>query len=210
MELVKDVLNESQELTVTEQNYEECFDKLKFEWALRLQITTHMLNYWRQQLKQLVSEDKSFCIAQIESAEESFKVALKRYSELEPLDSMSFFKKEVDAITTMLEEQIILAEAQLVKKREEFAELKTDNEKYSFLDKIFGSNESEESSFELFLDRYQQSINCLKQNFNDWQNFTEEEKYKYVYLKNSHNNVFQFANHILEEFKQDKNGTTTQ
>lgn len=203
MELISECLKANEELSVGDAELGSMLDKLKFEWALRLELATHRLRYWRQLAKSCTEEVKPLVIAQMNESDQTFKESLERYTEIKELSVDDFIKLESEKIGKLLKTQLATATEDLNKRIEQLNLLKNDTEKFGFLDKVYGEEEKiDTEQLEQYIEKAKQVNEQLIENVADWELLTMENKAKYVYIKNNSNSTFAFADSVVDEFKK--------
>lgn len=203
MELISECLKANEELSVGDTELGSMLDKLKFEWALRLELATHRLRYWRQLAKSCTEEVKPLVIAQMNESDQTFKESLERYTEIKELSVDDFIKLESEKIGKLLKTQLATATEDLNKRIEQLNLLKNDTEKFGFLDKVYGEEEKiDTEQLEQYIEKAKQVNEQLIENVADWELLTMENKAKYVYIKNNSNSTFAFADSVVDEFKK--------
>ncbi len=202
MEQISEVLKEHEGEVVGSADLAIMLSNLKFEWALRLELVTHRLRYWRQVAKSCTEEVKPFVLVQIDENEATFKTTLDRYSEIKELTPEEFVKQEIEQITKLLKQQLLISTEDLNKKQEQLNLIKDDTEKFGFLDKVYGEEQVDTEALEQYLEKEKQTNAQLIDNLADWEMLTDEDKSKYVYIKNNSSATFAFANSVVDEFKK--------
>lgn len=203
MELISECLKANEELVVGDAELRSMLDKLKFEWALRLELATHRLRYWRQIAKSCTEEMKPLVVAQMNETDQTFKESLERYTEIKELSVDEFIKLEAEKIGKLLKTQLATATEDLNKRIEQLNLLKNDTEKFGFLDKVYGEEEKiDTEQLEQYIEKAKQVNEQLIENVADWELLTMENKAKYVYIKNNSNSTFAFADSVVDEFKK--------
>ena len=203
MELISDVLKSSTIQMPTPPDMQSLLDKLKYQWALRLELATHRLRYWRQLAKSCSEEIKPLVLVQIDESEETFKISLERYDGLRGQTVEEFFKQEIDQITKLLKQQLALSAEDLAKKSEQLSHIKNDSEKFGFLDKVYGDEETiDTEALENYIQKAKANHDMLLENVADWEMLSSEDKARYVYIKNSSESTFSFADNVVDEFKK--------
>ncbi len=207
MELINECLKEHEDEVVGQAELSNMLDKLKFEWALRLELATHRLRYWRQLAKSSTEELKPLVVAQVNESDETFKESLDRYTEIKGLSVDEFIKLESDKIGKLLKAQLTASSEDLSKKIEQLDLIKNDTEKFGFLDKVYGENEKlDTAQLEQFIEKAKQINEQLIENVAEWELMSAENRAKYVYIKNNSASTFAFADSVVDEFKK---STTT-
>ena len=207
MELINECLKEHEDEVVGLAELTNMLDKLKFEWALRLELATHRLRYWRQLAKSSTEELKPLVVAQVNESDETFKESLDRYTEIKELSVDEFIKLESDKIGKLLKAQLTASSEDLSKKIEQLDLIKNDTEKFGFLDKVYGENEKlDTAQLEQFIEKAKQINEQLIENVAEWELMSAENRAKYVYIKNNSASTFAFADSVVDEFKK---STTT-
>lgn len=206
MELIKEVLSAHAEEIFSEEDYKQMFEELKFEWALRLELVTHRLRYWRQLAKSCSEEAKPMVLVQIDENEATFKKSLERYDSIRSLSPEQFVEKECEEIGKILKSQLAIAAEDLAKKVEQLNAIRNDSEKFGFLDKVYGEDEPVDTmALEQAIAKAKEVNSQLIDNLADWELLSQEDKAKYVYIKNNSNATFAFADSVVDEFKKSAN-----
>ncbi len=206
MELIKEVLKAHENDVVGISEYSVMLTELKFEWALRLELVTHRLRYWRQVAKTCAEEAKPMVLVQIDENEATFKTTLDRYDEIRNLNADEFFALEVEKITKLLKQQLLVSTEDLNKKQEQLNSIINDTEKFGFLDKVYGEEEHLDiSALEQYIQKAKEGNAQLIDNLADWEMLSPEDKKKYVYIKNGSNATIAFADSVVDEFKKSVN-----
>ena len=205
MELISEVIKEHSEEVVTTADLQNMLDRLKYEWALRLELATHRLRYWRQVAKSCTEELKPLVLAQIDESEQTFKESLDRYDEIRNLSVDEFIRLESDKISKLLKAQLSANTEELNKKIEQLNNIKSDSEKFGFLDKVYGEDQNVNVNtveLERTIEKAKVINEQLIENVADWELLTNENKAKYVFIKNNSNTTFAFADSVVDEFKK--------
>ena len=203
MELINDILKSSTILQPTPLDLQNLLDKLKYQWALRLELATHRLRYWRQLAKSCSEEMKPLVLVQIDESEETFKISLERYDGIRGKNTEEFLKQEIDQISKILKQQLALSAEDLARKNEQLNHIKNDTEKFGFLDKVYGDEEAVDTdALELYITKAKANHEMLLENVADWEMLSLEDKTRYVYIKNSSEATFNFADNVVDEFKK--------
>lgn len=203
MELINECLKANEGLIVGDAELNSMLDKLKYEWALRLELATHRLRYWRQLAKSCTEEVKPLVVAQMNECDQTFKESLERYTEIKELSVEEFIRLESEKIGKLLKSQLATATEDLNKRIEQLNLLKNDTEKFGFLDKVYGEEEQiDTAQLEQYIEKAKQVNEQLIENVADWELLTMENKAKYVYIKNNSNSTFAFADSVVDEFKK--------
>lgn len=207
MELINECLKAHEDEVVGTAELTTMLDKLKFEWALRLELATHRLRYWRQLAKSSSEELMPLVMAQVNESDETFKQSLERYTELKGVTVDEFIKSESEKIGKLLKAQLTTSTEDLNKKIEQLNVIKNDTEKFGFLDKVYGENENiDTAQLEQFIEKAKQLNEQLIENVAEWELMSTESRAKYVYIKNNSSSTFAFADSVVDEFKK---STTT-
>ena len=203
MELINDVLKSSTIPTPTPADLQSLLDKLKYQWALRLELATHRLRYWRQLAKACSEEVKPLVLVEIDESEETFKISLERYDGLRGKTVEEFLKQEIEQISKILKQQLALSAEDLAKKSEQLSHIKNDSEKFGFLDKVYGDEETiDTGALESYIEKAKTNHDMLLENVAEWEMLSSEDKARYVYIKNSSEATFIFADNVVDEFKK--------
>ena len=203
MELINDVLSTSPIQTPTQEDLQKLLGQLKYQWALRLELVTHRLRYWRQFLKTCAEDVKPLVLLQIDESEETFKISLERYDSLRGKTVEEFLAQEIEQISKILKQQLAISAEDLARKTEQLNQIKSDSEKFGFLDKVYGDEESVDTdALEKYIDKAKTNHDMLLENFADWEMLSADDKSRYVYIKNSSESTFNFADNVVDEFKK--------
>ena len=203
MELINDVLKSSTIPAPTPTDLQSLLDKLKYQWALRLELATHRLRYWRQLAKACSEEVKPLVLVEIDESEETFKISLERYDGLRGKTVEEFLKQEIEQISKILKQQLALSAEDLAKKSEQLSHIKNDSEKFGFLDKVYGDEETiDTGALESYIEKAKANHDMLLENVAEWEMLSSEDKARYVYIKNSSEATFIFADNVVDEFKK--------
>ena len=203
MELINDVLKSSTIQTPTPTDLQGLLDKLKYQWALRLELATHRLRYWRQVAKSCSEEVKPLVLVQIDESEETFKISLERYDSIKGKTIEEFLKQEMEQISKILKQQLALSAEDLAKKTEQLNCIKNDSEKFGFLDKVYGDEETVDTgALEQYIQKAKENHDMLLENLAEWEMLSDDDKARYVYIKNSSESTFVFADNVVDEFKK--------
>lgn len=206
MELIKEVLSAHAGESYSQQDYKEMFDELKFEWALRLELVTHRLRYWRQLAKSCSEEAKPMVLVQIDENEETFKTSVERFDTIRNLTPEKFIENECEEISKILKSQLAMSNEDLNKKIEQLNVVKNDSDKFGFLDKVYGEDEQvDTTALEQAILKAKETNEKLIDNLADWELLSQEDKAKYVYIKNNSNSTIAFADSVVDEFKKSSN-----
>ena len=203
MELISEVLKTSTIQMSTPTDLQSLLGKLKYQWALRLELATHRLRYWRQLAKSCAEEVKPLVLVQIDESEETFKISLERYDSLRGKTVEEFLSSEIEQITRLLKQQLAISAEELARKTEQLNSIKNDSEKFGFLDKVYGEEETVDTdALQAYIDKAKANHDMLIENVADWEMLSSDDKARYVYIKNSSESTFEFADSVVEEFKK--------